>query len=240
MRAVQPPVHSVSPNRVLIADPDDAVRAGYKTELQHIGCDVLEASDGRDALAKALVQKPTLVITEAYLPMLDGFALCEILRRDAATRSVPILVVTTEVRPTELNRIRQAGADATLVKPTLPGAMVHAMERLITHADRRQEAPADKRSVTAPRERSVNLITSPTGVLSKSHARYTTLTPPTPPPELVCPSCDGALRYERSQVGGVSERHAEQWDYYVCAGSSCGAFQYRQRTRKLRHVGDEG
>ena len=55
------------------------------------------------------------------------------------------------------------------------------------------------------------------------------------PPTLRCPMCDSRLQYERSHVGGVSEKHAEQWDYYVCQ-AACGTFQYRQRTRKLRHV----
>jgi hypothetical protein len=43
------------------------------------------------------------------------------------------------------------------------------------------------------------------------------------------------LTYERSHIGGVSERNSEQWDYYECP-SGCGTFQYRQRTRKLRRV----
>jgi len=54
------------------------------------------------------------------------------------------------------------------------------------------------------------------------------------PPELTCPSCDRALYFDSSYVGGVSNRHAEQWDYFTC--STCGTFQYRQRTRKLRRV----
>ena len=36
-------------------------------------------------------------------------------------------------------------------------------------------------------------------------------------------------------IGGVSAKHAEQWDYYVCP-RSCGTFQFRHRTRKVRHV----
>jgi hypothetical protein len=37
-----------------------------------------------------------------------------------------------------------------------------------------------------------------------------------------------------SCIGGVNARHPEQWDYFICA--ACGAFQYRQRTRKLRRL----
>ena len=51
---------------------------------------------------------------------------------------------------------------------------------------------------------------------------------------LTCPSCDQPFQYDHSYVGGVSDRHAEQWDYYIC--STCGMFQYRQRTRKIRPV----
>jgi hypothetical protein len=71
-------------------------------------------------------------------------------------------------------------------------------------------------------------------VLSKSHQRFTTTVPPIEPPALTCPSCDHPLKYDHSHIGGVSDRHAEQWDYFAC--STCGPFQYRHRTRKLRRV----
>jgi hypothetical protein len=68
----------------------------------------------------------------------------------------------------------------------------------------------------------------------KSYQRFTTRTPPLSPPPLLCPTCDGPLTYDRSHIGGVSARHTEQWDYYSCP--SCGAFQYRHRTRKLKRT----
>jgi len=70
---------------------------------------------------------------------------------------------------------------------------------------------------------------------TKVHARFTTTTPPALPPQLVCPLCDCPLTYEHSHIGGVNASHTEQWDRYVC-GSSCGTFEYRQRTRKLSRV----
>jgi hypothetical protein len=72
--------------------------------------------------------------------------------------------------------------------------------------------------------------------LSRAHEHRDTTLPPAPPPTLVCPACDRPLRYMRSHIGGVSERHREQWDYFECA-RGCGTFQYRQRTRKIRRVG---
>jgi CheY-like chemotaxis protein len=199
--------------RILVVDADDDTRAFYRQSLQLSGYDVVEASDGRDALTKALVGPPSLVVTELGLPLLDGYALCEILRRDRATADTPILVVTSEARPAELDRARKAGADVVIAKPTTSEHILSETQRLLADAkDLREHCT----------------------VLVKSHSRFTTTTPPASPPSLICPSCDRPLAYDRSHIGGVSERQPEQWDYYTCP--ACGAFQYRQRTRKLRRV----
>jgi CheY-like chemotaxis protein len=216
---------------ILIVDPDDDARALYRTSLQLNGCTVVEASDGRDALTKALMQPPALVLTEVRLPFLDGCALCDILRRDRATARVPILVVTADARPTTAERARTAGAGAVLVKPTTPEQLLAETGRLL---DSREFAPiaagatATVLSDAAPARQSGSRM-------SKSFARFMTTTPPAAPPQLVCPSCDQPLTYEHSHVGGVSARNAEQWDQYFCP-AACGTFQYRHRTRKLRHI----
>ena len=75
--------------------------------LEHIGCEVVEAFDGRDALVQALTCQPALMLTEIELPFFDGHALCELLRRDSTTRRVPILVVTTERGRAELERAHE-------------------------------------------------------------------------------------------------------------------------------------
>jgi CheY-like chemotaxis protein len=202
------------PMSILIVDPDFEARRRYRQGFESAGCIVVEASDGRDALTKALGQRPSLVVTEIQLPFIDGFALCELLRSDAATADVPILVVTSEQRPVQLDRAKRAGARAVLTKAASADDVLRAARTLIALP--------------------LVLPTSPHRVLSKAHARYETANPPTSPPPLTCPSCDTPLTYDHSHVGGVSDRHPEQWDYYRC--SWCGTFQYRQRTRKLRHV----
>jgi DNA-binding response OmpR family regulator len=227
---------SERPVRVLVADPDADARALYEIALQSAGCEVTETFDGRDALTKALIEPPTLVIAELRLPLVDGYALCDILRRDEATRTVPILIVTAETRSTELDRVWKIGADAVLVKPVPPDAILREMRDLLTRpASRRpRPAPVDEaaashstaEALTPPREHRT--------ALAKSHLRGRTTMPPASPPALTCPSCDSALTYEYSYVGGVSKRHPEQWDYYLC--TTCGTFQYRQRTRRVRRI----
>ena len=200
---------------ILVVDGDADTRAMYRDALAIAGFEVVEAVDGREALVKALVHPPRLVITESRLEFIDGYALCGILRRDRATAAVPILVVTTEGHPAQIGRARMAGADVVLVKPTSIETILQETQLLLDHRHTGERGTAIKG-------------------MSKSFSRLTTTRPPLLPPALICPSCDRPLRYERSEVGGVSHRNREQWDYYAC--SSCGSFQLRQRTRKFRKV----
>lgn len=208
--------------RILVVDADDDTRSRYRQSLKQAGCDVVDAADGREALVKALSHRPTLVITETRLPLFDGYALCEVLRRDSTTRTVPILVVTAEKRPSAVDRAHDAGADAVIIKPVSPEALLKEIQRLLCDPSTRDDPPTYTPTTAVPRRKS----------LAKAHLRLETTTPPASPPDLVCPSCDAALTYEHSHIGGVSRHHPEQWDYYVC--SQCGPFVYRQRTRRLR------
>jgi len=217
--------------RVLLVEPDEDVRALYRDALRAEGWSVVEAADGRDALTMALVSPPALVITEIRLPMLSGPALCEILHRDYITSTVPIIVVTAEPRAADIDRLDRIGADSILAKPAAPDRLLDEVRRLIAvgrtlprdHAGTSDPAPAPPVSSRTKRI-----------ALTKLHQRFATTEPPASPPSLFCPSCDRPLVYEHSDIGGVSSKNGEQWDTFTCA--SCGRFEYRHRTRKLRQV----
>jgi CheY-like chemotaxis protein len=102
---------------VLIADPDRDSRDLYGEWFHANGFDVVQAANGRDALAKALERTPSLVVTETWLPELDGVELCRELRQRQVTSEVPIIVVTADATRTTVERAHRAGANAVLVKP---------------------------------------------------------------------------------------------------------------------------
>jgi CheY-like chemotaxis protein/uncharacterized C2H2 Zn-finger protein len=189
------------------------------------GCDVVEAADGRDALTKALVRPPALVLTEIVLPFVDGIALCAILRNDRTTAQVPIVVVTADSRLTQVERARAAGADLVFIKPTPIDTLTTAVRQLMA------SVATDRLAARAVRPLAAKSTIRIRTTLSKSYERFTTTTPPTAPPALTCPRCDRLLEYEQSHIGGVNARNREQWDMFVCP--VCGAFQYRHRTRRL-------
>lgn len=167
---------------------------------------------------------------DTQLPLIDGPDLCEILRRDSKTRTVPIIAVAVDPSGRYADQIRRAGATLVLPKPVSPDVLLAELKRLAS--SRRDTSPVQP----APWPTPVATDSPPPPRLpkSKAHLRCATTTPPAAPPLLRCPSCDVLLVYERSYVGGVSQRHSEQWDVYSCA--HCGAFEYRHRTRRLRSV----
>ena len=215
---------------VLLVEPHEDTRQLYAGYLAGEGCAVEPTADGREALVRALTQRFHAIVTETRLPGIDGFYLCEVLRRDPATARTPILFLTCDRGLTE-ERARSMGANAVLVKPCLPDQLVSAVRRFVVDADGAPTAPPPVEQTDADSGRSG--VTRPPRSQSRAHHRGNTTTPPLPPPSLVCPTCDGALRYAYSYLGGVSAHNAEQWDYLECP-AACGTFEYRHRTRKLR------
>jgi two-component system, cell cycle response regulator DivK len=229
-----------APLSALLADRDDDTRRLYGAFLRSLSIDVDEASDGREALAKALARPYDVVVADTRLPGINGYELCQLLRRDVATKATPIIVVTAEAFATNIERARKAGADQVLVKPCLPDQLLMEMRRVVGRSkELRQQSQQIRERLAAQVTRSQELQSprDATGrrALSRLFSREVTNTPPELPPTLVCPMCDQPLQYRASHVGGVSERHREQWDYFECP-NGCGDFQYRQRTRKLRKV----
>jgi CheY-like chemotaxis protein len=224
--------------KVLLADPDIDSHLLYSHLLGLKAIEITHTTDGRNALVKALEYPFALIITETCVPFLDGYALCEILRHDGATTTTPIMVVTADARPASLERALRAGADVAFIKP-VTDVMCSEAHRLILRSSELRD-----RSDPSALQFGSLLDTSQSGLRpgkllkvsqSREHRRYDTAQPPIAPPNVICPSCDLPLTYELSYIGGVTARDSEQWDCYTCSGR-CGRFEYRQRTRQLRHV----
>jgi DNA-binding response OmpR family regulator len=224
--------------RALLVDSDDDTREMYAEFLRLASCEVEQAADGRQALAMAISRQPHVVITETQLPGIDGFDLCRLLRADGATRSTPIIVVTGDGYAGDIQRAREAGATEVLVKPCLPDVLLATAKQLL-ESSRTMHARAEKARADAEAQIERAHILEARVRRARTRAerlhRRQTASPPLPPPALTCPQCEASLAYEHSHIGGVSASRSEQWDYYSCP-RGCGAYQYRQRTRKVRRV----
>ena len=99
---------------VLVVDDDASTRALLRQQLEERRYAVIEATDGRSALASARREKPSLIVLDVLIPEPDGFDVAAELKSDPDTSSIPILMVTVL---DAAERAREHGADAFVKKP---------------------------------------------------------------------------------------------------------------------------
>lgn len=117
--------------RILAVDDSAAMRQMVGVTLKAAGYDVLDASDGDEALAIARKAPVDLVITDVNMPNMDGIALVRALRQLPAYRLTPLLVLTTESSPEKKSEGKAAGATGWVVKPFNPERLVAAVEKCL-------------------------------------------------------------------------------------------------------------
>ena len=100
--------------------------------LKQAGYEVATAADGAEALKKARELLPGLVILDLMLPEMDGLEVCKILRREPATATMPILMLTAKAA--EIDRVLglELGADDYLTKPFSPRELVLRVKKILS------------------------------------------------------------------------------------------------------------
>ena len=112
--------------RVLIAEDEALIRLDLAEMLAEEGYDVVaQAADGEQAVALAVEHRPDLVIMDVQMPKLDGIAAAS---RIAAARIAPVVMLTAFSQRELVDRARDAGAMAYLVKPFSKADLVPAIE----------------------------------------------------------------------------------------------------------------
>lgn len=116
---------------ILIVDDQEDERAIQRAMLEHLGYQVEEANDGRDALDRIPQLTPDLVLLDIAMPKVDGITVCRTLRADPRTSELPVLFYTAS--PTEEWEDEVAGLNASgvLVKPVDPHDVATQVKRLI-------------------------------------------------------------------------------------------------------------
>jgi response regulator NasT len=119
-------VSTPEPRRVVIAEDEALIRMDLAEMLAEEGYDVVgQAGDGERAVALAEEHRPDLVILDVKMPVLDGIAAAE---RIARARLAPVVILTAFSQRELVERARDAGAMAYLVKPFTRSDLVPAIE----------------------------------------------------------------------------------------------------------------
>ncbi|GMK39536.1 DNA-binding response regulator [Paenibacillus sp. CCS19] len=116
--------------KILVVDDDANIRTLSSVFLKREGFDVLQATDGEDALQQLESVRPDMVIMDIMMPRMDGWALCETLR-DTYEHDIPLLMLTAKGETSHKVRAFELGADDYLVKPFDPIELVVRVKALL-------------------------------------------------------------------------------------------------------------
>ncbi len=121
-------------SKVLIIEDEVTLANNLADKLRGEGFTVVTSADGEDGLEKVRAEHPDLIVLDIMLPGLDGLSLCRMVRRDAATAHIPIIMLTA--RGTEVDKIvgLESGADDYVVKPFALGEFLARVRAVMRRA----------------------------------------------------------------------------------------------------------
>jgi two-component system cell cycle response regulator DivK len=117
--------------RVLIVDDYSDAREMYAEFLVFSGFDVIEASNGLEAIARAVDSAPDIILMDLSLPVMDGWEATRRLKADARTASIPVVALTGHSMDGLSAVARSAGCEAFVTKPCAPEDLVSHIRRLL-------------------------------------------------------------------------------------------------------------
>jgi len=118
--------------KVLLVDDSDLSRRHIRNLLVGMGLEnIAEASNGQEGMAMINENFYDLIVTDFYMPVMNGEEFVEHIRKDSSQASVPILMVSSEANESRLAGVRQAGVSAICDKPFEPKTIKQMIERII-------------------------------------------------------------------------------------------------------------
>jgi PleD family two-component response regulator len=128
--------NSLAMPRILVIDDDPAISELVSINLEMAGYDVNLASDGIKGQALAVQLQPDLIMLDLMLPKVDGFTVCQRLRRDDRTADIPVLMLTALDQTADKVGGFNAGADDYMTKPFELEEMLARVRALLRRTDR--------------------------------------------------------------------------------------------------------
>jgi two-component system chemotaxis response regulator CheY len=119
------------PKTIMIVDDSASLRQVVGIALRGAGYEVLEASDGKDALGKLKGQKVHLMISDVNMPNMDGISFVKAVKQIPAYKFTPVVMLTTESQDAKKKEGQEAGAKAWVLKPFKPEQMIGVVQKLV-------------------------------------------------------------------------------------------------------------
>ncbi len=119
--------------RILIADDEPSLRLLVRATLSsNKSFELMEASDGNEALNKAQTELPDLLLLDVMMPGLSGFEVCERLKNDPKTKDIVIIMLTAKGQQSDKDWALSVGTDYFLTKPFSPIELFNLIDKILS------------------------------------------------------------------------------------------------------------
>ncbi|MBF8659225.1 MULTISPECIES: response regulator [Pseudomonas] len=130
------------PLKVMVIDDSRTIRRTAQMLLGEVGCEVITASDGFDALAKIVDHNPAVIFVDVLMPRLDGYQTCAVIKQNSTFKDVPVVLLSSRDGLFDKARGRVVGSDQFLTKPFTKEELIEAIQAHVPgFATAQQTAP---------------------------------------------------------------------------------------------------
>jgi two-component system phosphate regulon response regulator PhoB len=116
--------------KLMIADDEPGVRSLVRMTLESDSYEILEASDGDEALLLALEHRPELILLDVTMPGLSGLQVCRMLKDNPSTSAISVVMLTAMDQDADRAEGKAAGADDYFTKPFSPLALLRKVDEI--------------------------------------------------------------------------------------------------------------
>lgn len=103
--------------KVMVIDDSKTIRRSAEVLLKKVGCDVVTATDGFEALAKITEHHPDIIFVDIMMPRLDGYQTCALIKNNQTFKSTPVIMLSSKDSIFDRARGRIVGSEEYLTKP---------------------------------------------------------------------------------------------------------------------------
>lgn len=130
---------------IVVAEDEENIGFIVKSQLQHSGFSVVWEKDGEKALEAIQREVPRAVVLDLMMPIMSGFDVLKALKKDPATKEIPVIILSARTQEMDIKRAILLGAEDYLIKPFLPSDLVIRIEQLLekTQPKNNGESPAE-------------------------------------------------------------------------------------------------
>jgi twitching motility two-component system response regulator PilG len=118
--------------KVMVIDDSKTIRRTAETLLKKVGCEVITATDGFEALAKITDHRPDIIFVDIMMPRLDGYQTTALIKNNKMFRKTPVIMLSSKDGLFDRARGRIVGSEQYLTKPFTKEELLGAIKKHVT------------------------------------------------------------------------------------------------------------